>query len=373
MGSADKNTIKIALRKGNVDGGTTGGNNNGTATGDKGFVTGEDVAKAINKSGFNLTAEGENGSLVNPGERVDLKAKAVNKTGHKNLVIAKTEKSNDVEFDLAKDLRNLDLIVMGDEERDDVVSIGKNGINAGSKKITNVADGEISATSKDAINGSQLFDTKKGLQDDIASIAKEFNESGLTFVGDTGTTKQNPNTTLKVVGDGNNISTEVTNGQIAIKMSATPTFDTVQVGGANGPKIQAIKDKDGKPTGEIAFTKKDAKTGKDVLTTIKAAPGKADNDLATVGQLKSATGAIYNKIDDLEAGIAGAHAAASLGQPHDPGASTIGAAVGSYGDEQALSIGVANISNNGRWILKGHGTVDTSKKVGVGASINYQW
>ncbi|SUB22055.1 autotransporter adhesin [Pasteurella bettyae] len=35
-------------------------------------------------------------------------------------------------------------------------SVTKSGIDAGSKKITNVADGTISATSKDAVNGSQL-------------------------------------------------------------------------------------------------------------------------------------------------------------------------------------------------------------------------
>lgn len=36
------------------------------------------------------------------------------------------------------------------------VSISENGVNAGDKKITNVADGEVSADSKDAVNGSQL-------------------------------------------------------------------------------------------------------------------------------------------------------------------------------------------------------------------------
>lgn len=35
-------------------------------------------------------------------------------------------------------------------------SVLKDGIHAGDKKITNVADGEISATSHEAINGSQL-------------------------------------------------------------------------------------------------------------------------------------------------------------------------------------------------------------------------
>lgn len=40
-------------------------------------------------------------------------------------------------------------------------SVTKKGINAGDKKITNVADGKISKTSKDAINGSQLYQVKQ--------------------------------------------------------------------------------------------------------------------------------------------------------------------------------------------------------------------
>ncbi len=35
-------------------------------------------------------------------------------------------------------------------------SITKTGVDAGDKKITNVADGAVNATSKDAVNGSQL-------------------------------------------------------------------------------------------------------------------------------------------------------------------------------------------------------------------------
>ena len=42
-------------------------------------------------------------------------------------------------------------------------SVTKGGIDAGSNKITNVADGEISATSKDAVNGSQLYNTKQAI------------------------------------------------------------------------------------------------------------------------------------------------------------------------------------------------------------------
>ena len=42
-------------------------------------------------------------------------------------------------------------------------SITKNGVDAGDKKITNVAPGDISPTSKDAVNGSQLFQTNQSI------------------------------------------------------------------------------------------------------------------------------------------------------------------------------------------------------------------
>ena len=47
------------------------------------------------------------------------------------------------------------------------VSIGNAGINAGNQTITNVADGAINASSKDAINGSQLYDIQQEVQEHI--------------------------------------------------------------------------------------------------------------------------------------------------------------------------------------------------------------
>ena len=62
------------------------------------------------------------------------------------------------------------------------VSIGNAGINAGNQKITNVADGALSSTSKDAVNGSQLYKTNQNLTqvsnqvtqntDDIANLSQ---------------------------------------------------------------------------------------------------------------------------------------------------------------------------------------------------------
>ncbi|MCH7297412.1 hypothetical protein MMO41_19115, partial [Acinetobacter sp. ANC 5442] len=40
-------------------------------------------------------------------------------------------------------------------------SISKNGVSAGNQKITNVAKGDVNATSTDAVNGSQLNEVQQ--------------------------------------------------------------------------------------------------------------------------------------------------------------------------------------------------------------------
>ena len=46
----------------------------------------------------------------------------------------------------------------------DKTYIDSNGINANNQKVTNVAPGELSATSTDAVNGAQLFDTNQKMR-----------------------------------------------------------------------------------------------------------------------------------------------------------------------------------------------------------------
>lgn len=51
-------------------------------------------------------------------------------------------------------------------------SITKTGIDGGNQKVTGVAAGEISSTSKDAVNGSQLFSTNQQVAQNVQSINK---------------------------------------------------------------------------------------------------------------------------------------------------------------------------------------------------------
>lgn len=56
-------------------------------------------------------------------------------------------------------------------------SISQAGIQAGSQKITNVAPGTISATSTDAVNGSQLYQTNQAVHQNSDDISKLYNRS----------------------------------------------------------------------------------------------------------------------------------------------------------------------------------------------------
>ena len=49
--------------------------------------------------------------------------------------------------------------------------ISDKGLNANEQKVTNVAAGELSATSKDAVNGSQLYETKQAIANNATNIS----------------------------------------------------------------------------------------------------------------------------------------------------------------------------------------------------------
>ena len=72
--------------------------------------------------------------------------------------------------------------------------VSSNGINANNQKITNVANGDVAANSKDAVNGDQLHDTKTELNKNIADTKNELNKN----IGDTKTELNKILLTLKL-------------------------------------------------------------------------------------------------------------------------------------------------------------------------------
>jgi autotransporter adhesin len=138
----------------------------------------QDIANA----GWKLSAQADAATMtsVGPGERVDLS----NTDG--NLVVEKTAASDDVTFDLAKDI-TVDSVTMGDTVVNTAgltiangPSITVNGIDAGGKAITGVAAGSVTDTSTEAINGSQLFATNKAIED-LGSVAGNANDLAVKY------------------------------------------------------------------------------------------------------------------------------------------------------------------------------------------------
>ncbi|WP_202741391.1 YadA-like family protein, partial [Acinetobacter sp. 'aerobic (ED)'] len=109
--------------------------------------------------GWNLQSNGANSGAVKAGDTVDIGTA----DGEENLQV--TKEGNDIKYSLNRDLK-VDSVTAGDTViNNDGMSITggpsvtKSGIDAAGNKITNVADGEVAAGSKDAVNGGQLHDT----------------------------------------------------------------------------------------------------------------------------------------------------------------------------------------------------------------------
>ena len=105
------------------------------------------------------------------------------KAGDKNITVTEgTNKDGGKEYTVALDKNiNVDKVTAGDTtisdkglEIKDGPSVTKDGINAGNKKVTNVAAGELSETSKDVVNGSQLYKTNQ----EVANNTNRINQLG---------------------------------------------------------------------------------------------------------------------------------------------------------------------------------------------------
>jgi len=107
------------------------------------------------------------------------------------------------------------------------------------------------------------------------------------------------------------------------------------------------------------------------------APGEADTDAATVGQLKQAHSNVLSKINDVDkrakAGIAQAIATAGLPQAYIPGRAMAAMAGGTFGGESAIAVGVSKISEDGHWVFKGTVSGNTQSKFGGSLGVGYQW
>ena len=168
--TVDKTTVTTnQTDTGNPD--TSQGITNGTNT-----KTGETVTVSTDTKATSFCADDNQKADVKPGGTLN-----INGDGNNILTSispSTSDNSSSIKVKLNKDL-NLSSVTTGDTKMDtNGLSIGNKtyvsnkGLNANDQKVTGVAAGEISSTSKDAVNGSQLFATNQQVAQNAQSISK---------------------------------------------------------------------------------------------------------------------------------------------------------------------------------------------------------
>ncbi|MBJ8420285.1 hypothetical protein I6M62_17740, partial [Acinetobacter courvalinii] len=195
------------------------------------------ASQDLTDKGFGLTAQ--DGSTVQKklGEAVDV-------VGADSNISTKVQDGK-VAIELAKDL-NVDSVTAGDTvmNTDGVTIAGgpsmtKSGIDAAGTKVTNVADGDITADSKDAVNGSQLHNTAQSTADALGG-GSTVNPDGTVSAPNysvNGTSLNNVGDAITELDKGWNLQSNGANS------GAVKAGDTVDIGTADGEEnLQVAKD-----------------------------------------------------------------------------------------------------------------------------------
>ena len=245
-----------------------------------------DVKKVANK-GWNLTANGTNSSNVAPGETVDLN----NTDG--NIQITKNATDDNVTFNLNKTINVTNVNAVGNVTAGDTVlntdgltitggpSVTKSGVNAGNKKISNVADGEVNANSKDAVNGSQLYSLGDTINKKIDGMGFNLTTNGTETPALSDADKRIVSNETFAINQGKNIKvTQIANGYEIATADNMTLGEKAENGQPGSDGSLAVKGKDGSA---VSINGKDGSiglSGKDGANplTLKTVEGPAGVD-----------------------------------------------------------------------------------------------
>ena len=368
--------INVSIAKGNVEGNTT----TGVAAGDTNYVTGDQVAKAINQSGWKANVTQTNATtgatetvtkVVTPGTQVNY----VNGLGTDAKVSANASTGGlDVTFNVKS-------------ANPETLTVDGNGVKVNTGSITEATD-----VAGDANRGKVTVAAGEGNKvATVQNVANAINSASWTVkVADTQEeiTTSTTNDQGSSVRAGNEI-THVAGKNLKVKRDGSAvtyalandvSVNTVTVGAGNAATTVTTLSSAVDGATEVKLT--DA-AGKATRVTNVAA-GLNDTDAVNVSQLRNSNAKINqniahldNKVNrmgkDLRAGIAGSNAAAGLPQVYIPGKSMVAAAAGTFKGQSAVAVGYSRASDNGKVILKLQGNANTRGEVGGSVGVGYQW
>ena len=224
-------------------------------------------------------------------------------------------------------------------------SVTKDGINAGGKVISGVADG---VKEDDAVNVKQL--NERLGQSSVTISAKE--NGNITIEKSTATDKGGTEYTVAL------------NDTVSVK-EEVHVADTVHLS------------KNGVQVGESgpSMTQEGINAGGQVISNVAA--GVNATDAVNVSQLNSAVNNVFRQVHSVEkhaqAGIAMAIATAGLPQAYLPGKSMMAISGGTYRGQSGYAFGFSHVTDNGRYVIKATGSGNSQGHFGASIGMGLQW
>ncbi|WP_171260443.1 YadA-like family protein, partial [Acinetobacter baumannii] len=268
-----------------------------TLQGDKG-TTIKNVADGAIKEGSKDAVNG--GQLWNVQNQVDKNTSDINNLQN-NIENITNGKSGLVQ----QEKPNSNITVGKDTGGKSVNMSGKDG----DRTIQGVKGGEISATSNQAVNGSQIHKINDSIKNAIGGETKLNNDGTLSVNNIGGTGK---NTIDGAINHINQNQQELSN------------------------KVNTLQDR------------------------LEQGFYDVNNRMDSLNK-------------DLSAGIAAAMAIGNLPQPTEAGKNMISAGVSGYNGEGAVSFGLSTITEDNKYVIKVGGTADTRSNVSGSVSVGFQW
>lgn len=277
--------------------------------------------------------------------------------GGKNIITT-TDDKGDVHVAMKDDIEVKSVSVEGS-----TIAITQDGINAGDKKVSHVADGTVAIDSKEAVNGSQLFAVK-----DTADKAHQTAQLADVKASDAQSTAKAAQTEAKVAKSTSDkaIAAVEKLNDTAVKYDDS-SKDKVTLSGSQGTTIENVKD------GAINATSQDAINGRQLHATNTQVMKNTQSINQLNGRVNQLDGKINKVNKEARAATAGAHAAAALPQVRGNGKSMMAVSAGSFKGENAIAIGYSRSNDNGNVLFKLHGATNSRGDIGGGIGIGYEW
>ncbi len=301
-------------------------------------------------------------------------ATAADKTSGENVITRTT--ADGIKIELLKDAK-FDSISTGDTVLNDKgvtikdgPSITKDGIDAGNKVISNVADGSIAKGSKDAVNGGQIQNISDSIKNSIGGNTVVNPDGSITTNNIGGTGKNNINDAISDVKDAaTKAKTTVTEGDnIVVK-------ETTNKDGSTNYEVSTKKDLtlDSITTGDTvinnngltikdgpSITKDGIDAGNKVISNVAdGSIAKGSKDAVNGGQIQNISDSIKNSIGgDTTVNKDGSITTNNIG---GTGKDNINDAIKSVDDK--VTTGVNDLTNKGL-NFAGNAGADVHRKLG---------